>query len=222
MVQRAITSTADGSHTISIPGQNVMYHSRYGAIQESVHVFLQAGLHYLLNGDSELRSIKILEVGFGTGLNAFLTAIESQKLKVHVTYTTLEPFPLTTAEAALLNYPDLLGHPGLFRSIHDSIWNEPVPISEYFTLEKYITSLQLFTSPITYQLVFFDAFAPLAQPEMWTEEMFRKVYGLMEKGGVLVTYCSKGDVKRAMKAAGFTIEKLPGPIGKREMIRAMV
>jgi tRNA U34 5-methylaminomethyl-2-thiouridine-forming methyltransferase MnmC len=199
-----------------------MYHSRYGAIQESVHVFLQAGLHYLLNGDSELRSIKILEVGFGTGLNAFLTAIESQKLQIHVTYTTLEPFPLTAVEAALLNYPGLLGHPGLFSSIHDSIWNEPVPINEYFTLEKYITSLQLFTSPITYQLVFFDAFAPLAQPEMWTEEMFRKVYGLMGKGGVLVTYCSKGDVKRAMKAAGFTIEKLPGPIGKREMIRAMV
>ncbi len=222
MVQRAITSTADGSHTVSIPGLNVMYHSKYGAIQESVHVFMQAGLHYLLNRSSVPRTLKVLEVGLGTGLNAFLMAIESQKLEFPVSYTTLEPFPLTAAEAAALNYPELLGHPDLFRSIHESTWNEPVSISEYFTLEKYVTPLQLFTSSTTYQLVFFHAFAPLAQPEMWTVDMFRKVYGLMEKGGVLVTYCSKGDVKRAMKAAGFTIEKLPGPIGKREMVRATV
>jgi tRNA U34 5-methylaminomethyl-2-thiouridine-forming methyltransferase MnmC len=218
-VERKIITTADGSHTISIPNLRVTYHSIYGAIQESRHVFLEAELKYSLDHFAN-ESLNILEMGLGTGLNAFLTGIEAIRLKRKIFYTTVERFPLTPAEAILLNYPDILGHADLFNTIHFSKWNEPVIINEHFILEKMNTDLLNFLPSQHFNLVYYDAFSPNAQPELWSKEVFEKLFFMLEPGGVLVTYCSKGDVKRAMMAAGSTVKKMPGPPGKREMLSA--
>jgi len=160
-------------------------------------------------------------MGLGTGLNAFLTAIEAEEKRIRIQYTAVEKFPIHPAEVKLLNYPEVLGHADLFQKIHDSKWNEPIRINEYFTLEKLETDLLNFSSSQCFNLIYYDAFAPNAQPELWAKEVFKKVFSMLEPGGVLVTYCSKGDVRRAMTAAGFTVKKLPGPPGKREILRAL-
>jgi tRNA U34 5-methylaminomethyl-2-thiouridine-forming methyltransferase MnmC len=219
-VERKIITTKDGSHSIEIPGLCVTYHSIHGAIQESKYVFIDAGLNYILN-NSAIQSLRIFEMGTGTGLNAFLTAIEAEKQKLRIHYTTVEQFPIKSEVVKLLNYPDILGHPDLFQTIHDSKWNEPVRINEYFTLNKIDIDFLSFSSSQHFNLVYYDAFAPGTQPELWTEEIFEKLFFMLEPNSVLVTYCSKGDVRRAMMAAGFIVKKLHGPPGKREMLRAV-
>jgi tRNA U34 5-methylaminomethyl-2-thiouridine-forming methyltransferase MnmC len=216
---RTLLLTEDGSHTVSVPGMNVTYHSRHGAIQESLHVFLDAGLNFVRQYFSE-RPISILEIGFGTGLNAFLTAIEAEKECLQINFTSLESNPLEVATAAALNYPNQLGYQELFDVIQRSHWNERCSINEHFSLRKVETKLADFISDEQYRLVYFDAFAPEAQPELWTEEVFRQIGAWMYPGGALVTYCSKSNVRRAMQAAGWTVTKIPGPRGKREMVRA--
>ena len=211
--------TKDGSHTIAIPEQRVTYHSIHGAIGESDYVFIEAGLNFILSQFPN-QAISIFEMGFGTGLNAFLTAIKAMETKTKIHYTTIEPSPLFVEEAAALNYPETLGHPELFRRLHQVNWNDVTRINEFFTIEKHRISLADFTTGEKFNLVYYDAFAPAAQPELWTREVFEKLFVLLHPGGILVTYCSKGDVKRAIKAAGFTLKKLPGPPGKREMLRA--
>ena len=218
-MKREIIITADGSHTVAIPDLHVMYHSRHGAIQESVHVFIEAGLRYVIN-QSSIQSVKIFEMGFGTGLNAFLSAIEAEKQQRKIQYTAVEQYPISPEEVAGLNYPETLQHHNLFTALHQSPWNENVNISDSFTLRKEKTSLFNFSTNQLFNLIYYDAFAPPAQPELWTVEVFQKLFALLAPGGVLVTYCSKGDVRRAMIAAGFTVTKLPGPKGKREMLRA--
>jgi tRNA U34 5-methylaminomethyl-2-thiouridine-forming methyltransferase MnmC len=219
-VERKIIITGDGSHSIAIPGLNITYHSVHGAIQESRHVFIDAGLKYILDNTIPY-PFNIFEMGFGTGLNAFLTAIEAKKQKIRIHYTAVEQFPITPEETASLNYPDILGYAGLFHTIHESKWNEAVSINEYFTLKKVETNLLNFTSSQHSNLVYYDAFAPDAQPRLWTKDIFEKLFHMLEPNGVLVTYCSKGDVRRAMIAAGFAVKKMPGPPGKREMLRAI-
>jgi tRNA U34 5-methylaminomethyl-2-thiouridine-forming methyltransferase MnmC len=218
-----IIPTADGSVTISIPASGVTYHSKHGAIQESMHVFIGAGLHHILSKAITRNPLRILEMGFGTGLNALLVLQESIRTGLPVVYETIEAFPLENVVYSQLNYCAQLQAPELqpmFLQLHEAAWDTTNTITTGFSFIKRNTTLEKFSSPGSFDLIFYDAFAPSAQPELWTEEVFRKLYGLLHPGGFLTTYCSKGDVRRAMMAAGFSIEKIPGPPGKREMVRA--
>jgi tRNA U34 5-methylaminomethyl-2-thiouridine-forming methyltransferase MnmC len=222
-MQRHVILTKDGSHTIAVPGMDVAYHSIHGAVQESQHVFIHAGLHPLIN-QSANNLITILEMGFGTGLNALLTLLEADKMKQPVYYTAIELYPLKKEETGSLNYCELLNrthHQVLFEKLHSCEWEKSHPITPFFSLYKNNCNLINFSTTQLFNLIYFDAFAPTAQPELWTKEIFEKLYTMLLPGGILVTYCSKGDVRRNMQSAGFSIEKIPGPPGKREMIRAV-
>jgi tRNA U34 5-methylaminomethyl-2-thiouridine-forming methyltransferase MnmC len=225
-----LTRTADGSDTLYHPGLDQHFHSTFGAMEESLHIFIRAGLlHYLevvnINQSGTYRSLRILEVGFGTGLNALLTLVEAEKQRIKVHYTAIEAFPLDDCYWQELNYPSLVGSDDsnqAFRHIHLATWDAPWNISPFFTLLTVNTTLESFIPGETaFDLVFFDAFGPDAQPEMWTEELFRKLYKGLAPGGVLVTYSVKGNVVRALRSAGFCTEKLPGPLGKRHILRAI-
>jgi tRNA U34 5-methylaminomethyl-2-thiouridine-forming methyltransferase MnmC len=221
VMKREIIPTSDGSHTVKVPELNVTYHSHHGALGESIHVFIEAGLREafrLFEGGP----IRVFEVGFGTGLNALLTALEAEKEGREVRYTSLELYPLSEEESAVLNYGELLPGSGpLLQQLHHCPWGEEVRITDRFSLEKQQASLLDFSPTGSYHVIYFDAFGPDAQPALWTEEVFRKLHRLLVPQGLLVTYCSKSVVRRAMKAAGFTVKKIPGPWGKREMVRAI-
>jgi tRNA U34 5-methylaminomethyl-2-thiouridine-forming methyltransferase MnmC len=215
-MQRIVQDTADGSRTIAIPDMQVTYHSRHGAIQESRHVFLQAGLQPLIKQHNILR---VLEMGFGTGLNALLTLEQAIAREQIIYYQAVEKYPLNGDEIKQLNYKQILPD-GYFTTLHQCNWNESVALHPFFTLYKSHTSLQEFKAEAAFHLIYYDAFAPAAQPELWTQQIFEQLYAVLTDGGVLVTYCSKGDVRRNMLAVGFKVEKLAGPPGKREMLRA--
>jgi tRNA U34 5-methylaminomethyl-2-thiouridine-forming methyltransferase MnmC len=220
-MERKIILTGDGSHSINIPEMKVTYHSIHGAIQESMHVFIEAGLH----GSGRLQQpepCSILEVGFGTGLNALLTLIEAEKKRTSIYYVALEPYPLSNEEVHLLNYCELSKHKELqgdFLKMHQCQWNKSIAVTENFLMHKSNYTLQGFEDKVKFDLIYFDAFAPNAQPELWTKEVFDKLYSMMKEGSILVTYCSKGEVRRNMQSAGFKVEKIPGPPHKREMLR---
>ena len=215
--------TSDGSHTILLPELGEPYHSRNGAVQESRHVFIQAGWNYFLEKYPHKEKVKILEMGFGTGLNALITLWEAKKRKVSVDYQAIEAFPVDAQIVSRLNYGEWVGEKDLsqhfFQQMHYSPWGKAVEVDPYFTLVKHPASLEAFETEEKYDLIFFDAFAPEVQPELWSVEIFRKLYSLMEQGAVLTTYCAKGSVRRAMLEAGMRVERLPGPPGKREMLR---
>lgn len=220
-MNREIILSADGSHTVAIPEAGITYHSHHGAVQESKHVFIEAGLRHVVNKQLVIdEPLHVFEMGFGTGLNVLLTALEAQQLQTPVHYTAVETTPLSLEEVATLNYPARVGGATIFQKLHKAHWNKEVAIGTYFTLHKQQQHLQNFETSHRFHLVYYDAFAPNAQPELWTEAIFKKLFHLMQPGGVLVTYCSKGAVRRALQAAGFTVEKIPGPPGKREMVRA--
>lgn len=185
-----------------------------------MHVYIESGLKYLLSKGS-FEQLHLLEMGFGTGLNVFLTAIETESSKQKIHYTTVEQFPLDRETLSCLNYTEYLGHERLFHQLHESNWMEDIIISDYFKLRKENVSLLDYSTSQQFNLIYYDAFAPAAQPELWTKEIFEQLFHLLQHNGILVTYCSKGDVRRAMQAAGFTVTKLPGPPGKREILRAM-
>lgn len=217
-----IITTKDGSHTIRLEGSEITYHSIYGAIGESMHVFIQAGLDHYLRTQKNT-GLNIFEMGFGTGLNAFLTLKEAIQRQVSIHYTAVETNPLKEEEYSRLNYAELTGDAQIihyFNKLHIAEWDQAVAIHEFFTLEKKKTALQNFLPEILFDIIYYDAFGPGPQPELWTEEIFVKMYALLNKQGILVTYCSKSDVRRAMQKAGFMVEKIPGPWGKREMLRA--
>jgi tRNA U34 5-methylaminomethyl-2-thiouridine-forming methyltransferase MnmC len=218
-MKRHLQLTADGSHTIQIEDLQVTYHSKHGAIQESKHVFIDAGIAYLQQMNN-LSEVRILEMGFGTGLNALLTAIFSDQMDLRVNYHSIEAFPLATDEVSLLNYGSLLQQEAIFSLLHTAHWNTATTIHPKFELYKHHSKLDTFVSAENFNLIYYDAFAPTAQPELWTVEVFEKLYRLLAPEGILVTYCSKGAVRRAMEAAGFRVTKLQGPPGKREMVRA--
>ena len=220
-----IIPTADGSVTIALPESGVTYHSKHGAIQESMHVFIGAGLHYMMQKDATRKRLRILEMGFGTGLNALLTLQETLRTGMEISYQTLEAFPLEASIYNQLNYCHQLQAPELqplFLQLHTCSWNQPHQLTPGFSFSKQLTSLQQFSRSEPVDLIFYDAFAPSVQPELWTTEIFRTLHNMLSPDGILTTYCSKGDVRRAMMAAGFSIEKIPGPPGKREMVRATV
>ena len=220
-MQHEVFLTSDGSHSIYVKELEEHYHSMHGAVQESKHVFINAGLHAV---QKSADPITILEVGLGTGLNALLTLIESQKHHFNIQYTALEAYPLELDIIEKLNYPIFLGdefYSVYLKKIHQSNWSEPVEVLPNFFLEKINTQLQECTFGKQYDLIYFDAFAPRVQPELWTEIVFSKLYAATSMGGILVTYCAKGEVKRTIKKVGFKVESLPGPPGKREMVRAL-
>lgn len=212
--------TADGSVTFYIPEIDEHYHSTNGAIIEALHVYLkEALLHYIER--VQPRRVRILEVGFGTGLNAFLTLIRAEELRIPIHYTTLELYPLDMERVEMLNYPQQVekGDAALFKSLHAAQWNETVAVTPLFSIEK--REIDLVNNPLEgmFDVVYFDAFAPDKQPEMWSDAIYQKVAAQVSTGGVLTTYCAKGVVRRGFRDAGFIMERIPGPPGKREMIR---
>ncbi len=209
--------------TIHLPEWDEQYHSRHGAVQEARHVFLKMGLEYFLENNNS-SEISILEIGFGTGLNAFLTFLEAGKLQHSIKYTGVEAYPVSKEEISLLNYPEASGAADkseFFQQIHEVEWEKEAIISEYFKLTKQQKKFAEIDDNELYDLIYFDAFGARVQPELWTETVFQNMYRSLKTNGVLVTYAAKGSVRRAMLASGFLVKKLPGPPGKREMLRAV-
>ncbi|GAB5418942.1 MAG: tRNA (5-methylaminomethyl-2-thiouridine)(34)-methyltransferase MnmD [Crocinitomicaceae bacterium] len=216
-MKRQIAKTADGSTTIFIPEMNENYHSHHGAIQEAEHVFIKNGLEYL-----QKNKVRIFELGFGTGLNALLTYKRAMELSVEVDYLGLEAFPVESELIEGLNYVAQIGQElgGVFQEMHSSPWNAKTSWGE-FSLTKVDRKIQeLNIEGLEFDLIYFDAFGPRAQDEMWQLPVLEKVSAMLPSGGVLVTYCAQGQFKRHLKSLGFKIERLPGPPGKREMTRA--
>jgi tRNA U34 5-methylaminomethyl-2-thiouridine-forming methyltransferase MnmC len=223
-LKRELVITSDGSHTLFLPEVNEHYHSYHGAINESKHVFIKNGLDYYLSNNM-ISPINILEIGMGTGLNVFLTFLYTvERLGVIIDYVALEPFPISVEFVPELNYIEKLNakhHIDTFNLIHSSEFNKKIKLYNQFTLTKKSDTLQDSPNDQAIDIIFFDAFAPRVQPELWTKEVFDKLYSFLKPGGILVTYCAKGEVKRTLKASGFKVESLPGPPGKREMVRAV-
>jgi tRNA U34 5-methylaminomethyl-2-thiouridine-forming methyltransferase MnmC len=213
-----IISTKDGSHTLRNTELNETYHSLHGAVQESLHVFVREGFEFKLKENQS--QISILEVGFGTGLNALLTLKQCISQSVNVFYSAIESSPLDEHMWSTLNYAGDPVSRHWYEQLHLAAWNCEVKLHQNFHIFKMHTTLQQAPLRATYDLVYFDAFAPEKQPEMWTREVLGKVESAMKPLGVLVTYCAKGQVKRDLKSLGLVVETLPGPPGKREMIRA--
>lgn len=213
--------TKDDSYTVKSAQFSEYYHSVNGALQETEHVFIQAGLKYIAEQSS---TINLLEVGLGTGLNCLATIKYSEKHNLSIDYHALEPFPMPLEAALKLEYKhmvDIENFETWFSQIHNALVKKDPSLSTNVSLTKHFIKLEEFKPNQIFNLVYFDAFAPNAQPELWTTDIFKKLYNIMASNGALVTYCAKGQVKRNLKEAGFKIESLPGPIGKREMTRAL-
>lgn len=222
-MERRIIKTDDGSVTIHLPEWNEQYHSKHGAVQEARHVFLKMGLHHFLEANKS-KELSILEIGFGTGLNAFLTLLEAESLNIHINYTGVEAYPVPPEEVKLLNYPEASQaeeNAALFFKLHEVAWKKSSSISNNFSLKKMEMKFHEINDNSLYDLIYFDAFGARVQPELWTEEIFNIMFKALKRNGVLVTYAAKGSVRRAMIASGFEVQKLPGPPGKREMLRAV-
>lgn len=214
-MKRVIEHTDDGSATLYVPEMNEHYHSVKGARTESQHIFIDMGLKHV-----QTPQPYVLEIGFGTGLNAYLSLLASNETGKKVHYTGLELYPLDWDMIAELNYSD----DPFFKRIHTAAWEEEVEISPNFTLLKKktdFTTIHKENNSHRYDVVYFDAFAPEKQPEMWEQKLFDHMYAMMNNGGVLTTYCAKGSIRRMLQAAGFVVERLPGPPGgKREILRS--
>lgn len=202
----SIETTSDGSHTIYVPDLNEHYHSVNGAVQESVHVYIEAGLNACALSD-----ISVLEIGFGTGLNALLSLREAKKRGISLRYTSIEKYPLASELTDRLNYD--------VQALHSAPWNEWVAVDPLFSLFKMEADIRCCRLADTYDVVYYDAFAPDKQPDVWSQDIFDRIVAAMNPGGVLTTYCAKGEVRRMLQRAGLTVERLPGPPGKREMLR---
>lgn len=219
---RQLIVTADGSHTLAVPELNETYHSTFGAIQESRHIFIMYGLDnwFKTSGNNKAR---IFEVGLGTGLNALLSVEYAQSHQKSIHYVGIENDPIPEAQAFLLNYPQMLTDTDAnlwFKHIHKSAWNENITICEDFNLKKIHGAIRDFKGADQYDVCFFDAFAPSRQPEMWEISILEKVKHLLVPGGVFTTYCAAGHLRRSLKSLGFMLEILPGPPGKKEVVRA--
>ncbi len=222
-MKRKIITTSDGSKTIYIEDWNEQYHSIHGAINEANHVFIKHGLHFFCHEFSKnQKDISILEIGFGTGLNAFTTALETKKLNKTVQYVGVEAYPVSKDEYNLLNYAQLISETDteLFEKLHTTDWEVNSKITSHFYLEKRKQFFSDIEDEDLYDVIYFDAFGARVQPELWTESIFEIMFKTLKTRGVLVTYSAKGSVRRAMQKVGFTVERLPGPPGKREMLRA--
>lgn len=213
-----LIKTSDGSTSLYLPELNETYHSKHGALQETQHVFIHNGLQLFHS-----QSLAILEIGFGTGLNALVTYQQHNNLQLNIHYETTEAYPLQWEQASMMNYPEMLSAPLLhtvFKQIHTCPWGENITLSPTFTFKKRLQRFETITDTQQFDLIYFDAFGAQVQPELWEEDIFKRMYNALKKNGILVTYAAKGSVRRAMQACGFTVERLPGPPMKREMLRA--
>ena len=219
-MERKIFITSDGSTSIFLPELDETYHSKHGAIQEAYHVFIKNGLDLF----DDKSTVHILEIGFGTGLNCFITYLESQRRGLKILYDGVEAFPLQAEEITQLNYVKELKVDQLsetFEIIHSIPWEKYYKINDIFSLKKRRQLFKDIKDESSFDLIYFDAFGANVQPELWTEEIFNKMYKALNNKGVLVTYAAKGSVRRAMQKVGFEVERLPGPPGKREMLRGI-
>lgn len=217
-MKREIITTNDGSTTIHLPELNESYHSKHGAIQEAYHVFIKNGLSLF-----EGKSVSILEIGFGTGLNSFITYLEAKKSNQIIDYVGVEAYPVAVEEALQMNYVKELNanqEAVIFKNMHETVWEEKKAISDDFSLTKRQQLFQEINDEDAYNLIYFDAFGFRVQPELWSLEVFQKMYNALKINGVIVTYACRSSIKNAMIECGFKVEKLPGAPGKREMLRA--
>jgi tRNA U34 5-methylaminomethyl-2-thiouridine-forming methyltransferase MnmC len=217
-MKRKIVTTSDGSKTIYLEDWDEHYHSKHGAIQEAYHVFIKNGLSLFDSG-----SISILEMGFGTGLNALITLMEAERTNLNIRYTGVEAYPISPKELGQLNYITELkanAFQSVFEKMHSCPWEIDCSISNNFVLHKKQMNFLDIETKALFDLVYFDAFGARVQPELWTETIFEKMFRALKKDGILVTYAAKGSVRRAMQSVGLIVERLPGPPGKREMLRA--
>ena len=214
-MKREILITSDGSTTINLPDLNEQYHSKNGSINESYHVFIESGLRQITSD-----KVSILEIGFGTGLNCFITYLEAKR---EIDYFGVEAYPVTAEEVEKMNFISVLKaekEANVFNKIHDVSWEEKHKISDTFSLTKRKQFFEDIEDKDAFNLIYFDAFGARVQPQLWTVEIFQKMFNSLKENGILVTYSAKGSVRRAMQEVGFTVERLPGPPGKREMLRA--
>ncbi len=221
-MKREIMKTGDGSFTIHLPEINEQYHSKHGALQEALHVFIDKGLKHKSQKQS-LTPINVLEIGLGTGLNALLTFDFAFEYDLKIDYTGIEAFPVTKEEWEAMDYGSFINGGkwnAIYTKIQESIWEENISITNNFKLRKRQLEFKSIRDIDAYDLVYFDAFGARVQPELWTESIFKIMYDALKQNGVLVTYAAKGSVRRAMQAVGFDVERLEGPPGKREMLRA--
>ncbi|MDG1039180.1 MAG: tRNA (5-methylaminomethyl-2-thiouridine)(34)-methyltransferase MnmD [Polaribacter sp.] len=215
-MKREILITSDGSTTINLPELNEQYHSKNGSINESYHVFINSGLRQVKSD-----VVSILEIGFGTGLNCFITYLEAEK---EIDYVGVEAYPVTSEEVEKMNFISVLNaekDKASFEKIHNVPWEEKHQISNKFSLTKRKQFFEDIDDKNAFNLIYFDAFGARVQPQLWTVEIFRKMFDSLKENGILVTYSAKGSVRRAMQEVGFIVERLPGPPGKREMLRAI-
>ena len=214
-----LEQTADGSYTLYVPELDEHYHSVKGALTESQHIFIDMGLKH-----SSVTAPHILEIGLGTGLNCVLTLLEAKESQRNVHYTGIERYPLNEEIIRKLNYPSIIGKECEedYFAIHQAPWEEDVCLSPWFTLHKMEGDFTHYSFEQKYDIIYFDAFAPEKQPEMWEQSLFDNLYQVLNEGGILTTYCAKGVVRRMLQTAGFKVERLPGPPGgKREILRAI-
>ncbi|MFK8059567.1 MAG: tRNA (5-methylaminomethyl-2-thiouridine)(34)-methyltransferase MnmD [Polaribacter sp.] len=215
-MKREILITSDGSSTIHLPDWDEQYHSKNGSINETYHVFINSGLKQV-----SADKVSILEIGFGTGLNSFITFLEAEK---EIDYVGVEAYPVTAEEIEKMNFVSILKeekNTAIFDKIHSVSWDEKHQISNTFSLEKRKQFFEDITDENAFNLIYFDAFGARVQPHLWTVDIFKKMFIALKKEGILVTYSAKGSVRRAMQEVGFVVERLPGPPGKREMLRAI-
>ena len=212
--------TEDGSHTIYLPEMNENYHSVHGAISESLHVYIRSGFSY-----HPARKVSILEIGFGTGLNVLLTLLQAREEKREVIYHSVDTYILPADVTDNLNYGSFYNlfsggtDPNWFKMIHESSWDKEHQITGFFLLKKSQADVKKIELTHKYDIVFFDAFGPDKQPDMWTDYIFRKIFNAMNPGSIMTTYSSKGEVRRKLEKTGFMVTRIPGPAGKREMLR---
>lgn len=220
--ERHIVSTADGSSSIYIPALDESYHSKFGSIAEAQHIYIENGLQPVAGKKDE---INIFEMGLGTGLNVLLTYIFNEETKLKINYTSIEKYPLKPAEVSTLNFLQILHREELnsvFKQIHSEAWGEYMEISTGFTLNKVKADIEDYHFDQSIDLVYYDAFAPDVQPDLWTTEIFERIYRAMGNDAVLMTYCVKGMIRRTLKDIGFGVQKLKGPAGgKREILQAV-
>jgi tRNA U34 5-methylaminomethyl-2-thiouridine-forming methyltransferase MnmC len=215
-LKREIIKTLDGSTTIRLPDWDECYHSKHGAIQEAYHVFIKNGLSLI-----DEKTITILEIGFGTGLNAFITFLEAKKNNLSINYTGVEAYPVAIDEAFAMNYLkelNVLELESIYQTMHESSWEEKISIDSNFILSKRKQFFQDINDKNCFDLIYFDAFGYRVQPELWSTEIFKNMYESLNENGILVTYAARGVVKRSMEEVGFIVKKVAGPPGKREMM----
>lgn len=218
MNKNLLQVTVDGSHTILSETFDVTYHSKNGAITESNVVFIDAGLNYFKNDNTS--NISIFEMGFGTGLNAFLSCLWAESNKILIQYHAVEAFPVSLKMIEELNYPDILGNSEIFKNIHSVPWEQNQKITPFFQINKENIKIEDYRAQSLFDIVFYDPFGPGTQPHLWEIPTLTKMYNLLVHNGLLVTYCAQGAFKRNIRDVGFYVENIPGPPGKREITRA--